>query len=369
MSARALFLTSNGFGLGHVTRCMAIARRLPDDVEPVIMTLSEALPLVREQSFRAEYFASRNPSAETAAQWNGRLARRLRAVLRDYDPGVVVFDGVYPYPGMLDSLRGAGVARIWCRRGMWRAGEGGLGPMYEHEFDAVLEPGELAAERDSGVTAARRGRSMVVDPILLLDEDELEPREEAAREVGVDPAQVNVVMQPAWDNEVFGPTAEQCLDALGRVPGVHVVVAVSPLRSRAVPLPDGVARVSTFPLPRVYRAFDLAISSAGYNVFHELVGFGVPSLLVPNAGTPRDDQVARARFGEEAGVGRNWESRTPADLERHLTILLDGDERGAMKRRSLAVRPPNGAVEAAALVAEAARERSVADTGAVASGR
>lgn len=359
MSARALFVTSNGFGLGHVTRCMAIARRLPDDVEPVILTLSEALPLVREQGFLAEYFGSRDPRAESGVRWNGRLAGRIRALLREYDPGAVVFDGVYPYPGMLDALRGERRAKLWCRRAMWRAGEGSLAPVYEHEFDAVLEPGELAGERDRGVTAARRTRSVVVDPILLLDEDELQPREEAARAAGVDPAEVNVLMQPAWDNEVFGPTADQCLEAIGRAPGVRAVVAVSPLRSRAAPLPDGVARISTYPLARLYRAFDLAVSSAGYNVFHELVALGVPSLFVPNAGTPRDDQVARARFGEEAGVGRSWESRTVADLERHLSVLLDAGEREAMRRRAEELRPANGAAEAAALVASAAWERSL----------
>lgn len=359
MSARALFVTSNGFGLGHVTRCMAIARRLPGDVQPIVLTLSEALPLVREQGFLAEYFASRDPGTESATQWNGRLARRIGAAFGEYDPGVVVFDGVYPYPGMLDALRGERRAKVWCRRGMWRAGEGGLGPMYEHEFDIVLEPGELATERDRGATAESRARTVVVDPILLLDEDELPSREEAAAEVGVDPDRVNVVMQPAWDNEVFGPTADRCLDALARFGDVRVLVAVSPLRSRAVPLPETVARVSTYPLPRVYRAFDLAISSAGYNVFHELVALGVPSLFVPNAGTPRDDQVARARFAEEVGVGRNWESRSAPDLEGHLHTLLDAREREAMRLRARELRTPNGAAEAASLIAAAAHARSV----------
>lgn len=348
---RALFATSNGFGLGHVTRCMAIARRLPEGVEPIIFTLSEALPIVRRQGYYAEYFSSRDADNETSAQWNGRLARRVGDLLAAYEPGVVVFDGTYPYAGMLHALRGSGTRRVWCRRGMWRAGEGRANLMFEPEFDAILQPGEVAAAADTGVTARARRRVTRVPPILLCDDAELLPREEAAARVGLAPDRVNVLMQPGWENEVFGPSATLCIERLSRDPRVQVVVAVSPLRSRAVPLPEGVARVSTYPLASVYRAFDFSISGAGYNIYHELIAYGLPCMLVPNAGTPLDDQIARARFAQDAGVGRSWESRTEAELDRHLAALLDDDERSAMSRRARKLQFENGARAAAELVA------------------
>lgn len=354
--AQALFATSNGFGLGHVTRCMAIARRLPDDVEPIIFTLSEALPIVRGQGYLAEYFSSRDADDETSAQWNARLALRIGDLLDAYDPGVVVFDGTYPYAGMLPVLRRSGRPRVWCRRGMWRAGEGRANLMFEPEFDAILQPGEVAAAVDAGVTARGGRRVTRVPPILLCDESELLPREEAAERAGLDPGRVNVLMQPGWENEVFGPSATLCIERLSRDPRVQVVVAVSPLRSRAVPLPDGVTRVSTYPLASVLRAFDFSISGAGYNIYHELIAYGLPCLLVPNAGTPLDDQVARARFAEQAGVGRSWESRTEADLDRHLAALLDDDARAEMSRRARGLRFENGAPAAADLVARLALE-------------
>ena len=37
---RVLFVTSNGTGLGHLTRTMAIARRLDERFQPLILTLS-----------------------------------------------------------------------------------------------------------------------------------------------------------------------------------------------------------------------------------------------------------------------------------------------------------------------------------------
>ncbi|HEV2076052.1 MAG TPA: glycosyltransferase, partial [Thermoleophilaceae bacterium] len=354
---RALFITSNGFGLGHVTRSMAIARRLPEDFDSVILTLSEALPIVRRQGFLAEYFSSRNPGGETSAQWNARLARRVEDLLNDYEPAVVVFDGTYPYSGMLEALRGAGVPRVWCRRGMWKAGVGRANLMFEPEFDLILSPGELAGSEDAGATARRSGRTARVAPILLCDDSELPGRDQAARRAGLEPGRVNVLIQPGWENEVFGPGARLCLERLAAEPAAQVVVAVSPLRSRAVPLPEGVAKVSTYPLASVYRAFDLTISGAGYNIFHEVVAYGLPALFVPNAGTPLDDQVARARFAERSGFGRSWDGRDGHSLDAHLTALLDDAARTEMARRARELGLRNGAPDAARLVARLAAEQ------------
>ncbi|MDQ2676959.1 MAG: hypothetical protein M3Y34_09135, partial [Actinomycetota bacterium] len=58
MSNRILFLSSNGTGLGHLTRSMAIARRLDKSLEPSFFTLSGAAPVVADQGFEVEFAAS-----------------------------------------------------------------------------------------------------------------------------------------------------------------------------------------------------------------------------------------------------------------------------------------------------------------------
>jgi UDP:flavonoid glycosyltransferase YjiC (YdhE family) len=349
-----LFVTSNGFGLGHVTRCMAIGRRLPEGLEPIIFTLSEALPIVRRQGFYAEYFSSRDHEAENANQWQGRLARRIESVLGEYDPAAVVFDGTYPYRGLLEAMRGKGTPFVWCRRGMWRPGEGAANIRFADEFDLIIEPGEFAGAVDTGLTARGRDQAVHVPPILLCDDSELLDREAAAREIGLEPGRVNVLMQPGWENQVFGPSATLCVERLREEDEVQLVVAVSPLRSRAVPLPDGVAKVSTYPLASVYRAFDFSISGAGYNIYHELIAYGLPGLFIPNAGTPLDDQVARARFAQDQGVGRNWETRAAEELEEHMSALLDEGTRAEMSRRARELSFENGAGAAARSIAAAA---------------
>lgn len=349
--SRVLFITSNGFGLGHVTRCMAIARRLPEEVEPIIFTLSEALPIVRRQGFFAEYFPSRDADRESANEWNGRLSRRVRASLAEYDPAVVIFDGTYPYRGMLEALRRSGRKLVWVRRGMWKAGQGTANLQFARYFDAVIEPGEFAAAADTGLTVESKEGVEAVAPILYCDDSDLLDRGAAEREIGLEPGKVNVLMQPGWENDVFSPTATVCIERLEREPDVQLMVAESPLKSRSVPLPEGVSKVSTYPLSKVYRAFDFSICGAGYNIYHELIAYHLPGLLLPNAGTPLDDQVARARFAHEAGVARNCETPTREELEAHLDVLLDEGARAGMGRRAEELAFENGAEAAARLIA------------------
>jgi UDP:flavonoid glycosyltransferase YjiC (YdhE family) len=66
-------------------------------------------------------------------------------------------------------------------------------------------------------------------------------------------------------------------------------------------LPAHVRRLSTFPVPRYLAAFDLAVSAAGYNSFHELLSLAVPTVFVPNENPMMDAQELRALWAERQG--------------------------------------------------------------------
>src|SRR3954469_23137611 len=96
--SRVLFVSSNGTGLGHLTRLMAIARRLDRDFEPLFFTLSRAAPVVRGAGFPVEYAASHgSPAAGSDGRWSRRLEARLRAAIGEIGPRALVFDGILPY--------------------------------------------------------------------------------------------------------------------------------------------------------------------------------------------------------------------------------------------------------------------------------
>jgi UDP:flavonoid glycosyltransferase YjiC (YdhE family) len=361
---RILFVTSNGTGLGHLTRSMAIARRLDGSVEPLFFTLSAAAPVVRELGFPVEYAASYGTlGAGNDWRWSRRLRERLRAAIAEAAPSVLVFDGTHPYEALLGAMRGFDRMRtVWSRRPLWRQGSSRVPLGRTGSFDAVLEPGELAASEDRGPTVARQAEAHTVAPIVLLDRSELLSREDAARELGLDPTATNVLVGLGQGSEVATAT-DRCLRHLAGRDGVCLAALSSALAGLDA-APDGVAQLpATYPISRYYAAFDAVVAAAGYNAYHELIALAVPSLFVPMR-RETDDQPARARFAAAAGLG--WAVDGPDDpgLERALDRLADDEARGAVAARLSEHEFANGAVEAAEWLTRLAAGEPVAGEGA-----
>jgi UDP-N-acetylglucosamine:LPS N-acetylglucosamine transferase len=211
----------------------------------------------------------------------------------------------------------------------------------------------LAADDDRGLTAERRDEALVVPPIVLLDEPDLLARADAERELGLEPGRVNALVQVGAGSDAVDRTVERCLERLAAEPGVQVAALESSI-SRELTLPEGVVRIrDTYPMARYLRAFDLTVAAAGYNAFHELLHLGVPTLFVP---MPRelDDQEARARYAETAGVALACESPGSERLEAVIGQMLDPDRRARMSARAAAIGLGNGAEEAARLLSRLA---------------
>jgi UDP:flavonoid glycosyltransferase YjiC (YdhE family) len=347
---RILFATSNGTGLGHLNRAMAIARRLPSGWRSSFFTLSSAAPVVAAEGWDVDYLAAyRRPASGTDRAWNLRLRAMLEQVLTEREPDLVVFDGVHPYRALTHVLSARGAPpSIWCRRAMWRADSDTAPLGRAGAFDAVLEPGELAETADPGPTVPRRRSARRVRPIVFLDHGELLPRERAAAELGLDPARRTALVTLGQGGGVDRAVARS-LEALTAVPGLQVAALRSSL-SPSLQVPDGVVRLeATFPMSRYFAAFDLAVAAAGYNAFHELVAFAVPTLFVP---MPRntDDQAARARWAAASGAGLAVAGADDPELGERLAELADPARAAALAAGCRRADRGNGAADAADLV-------------------
>jgi UDP-N-acetylglucosamine:LPS N-acetylglucosamine transferase len=104
---------------------------------------------------------------------------------------------------------------------------------------------------------------------------------------------------------------------------------------------------------RHYRAFDFVVSAAGYNAFHELIRFAVPALFVPMR-RELDDQAARARHAEHAGLALACEGPGSDRLESLLDEMLEPGRRERMAARARNLAIANGAEEAARLLSRLA---------------
>jgi UDP:flavonoid glycosyltransferase YjiC (YdhE family) len=338
-----LLITSNGAGMGHLTRLMAYARRVEPDLDPHFLSLSQAVGVVGRYGYSFEYVPSAGATGLSSKRWHDLFTERLSDVVARLLPTVVVFDGTWPYYG-IQRVRDAHpeVRWVWSRRGMWRRGKSVEQLTKAAWFDEVLAPGELAQSYDKGATSDAAG--VRLGPVTLLDTDELDDRATARRMLGLtsDRRLALVALGAGNINDTSHQTGA-VMAALQRL-GVEICVTQTDI-ARSDRARTDVHLVREFPLSRRFRAFDLAVSASGYNSFHELLRFGIPTLFIPNQDTALDDQEARARFASDRGMAHMLR-RVSVDVA---TALLDDLlHRGqAMVANVTSVDRGNGAIDGA----------------------
>lgn len=356
-----LFVTTNGSGMGHVTRGLAMASRASEQVRPVFLTLSQAVGVVRDMGFLCEYYPSWKYWGVTTATWHPRFAQRLKSIMATYQPRAVVFDGTVPYPGVIAAAKAhSDVGFAWVRRAMWKPGRGVRERIERGRFfDLVVEPAEVAAPLDRGLTTEYRNEALVVDPVLLVEPSDALGRDEARAALGLDGSNPTALVTLGAGNiNDLTATVRTSVAALSAA-GFHVVVTNPAIAQSAVGADRGVTSVRVHPLARYLDAFDMAVSAAGYNTFHELVAAGVPTIFVPNEATALDDQLARARFADEHGLGVCVRESSAADeMPRAVGRLADPGEREVMGKRAQAAVDRSGAVDAMRAIEKLLEERT-----------
>lgn len=356
-----LFVTSNGAGLGHVSRLLAIAEHLPEGRSFELLTLSAAYRQVAAPGLTVHYFPSSDATGESPARWNRLFAARLRELITSRRPRVVVFDGTWVYSGLTEVCGAYAVPLVWVQRGLWKA-EVDEASHQRHAAETVVDeviiPGDYAGKEivDCGAGIA----PTYVGPIVRTSRSDLLEREEACRALGLDPGTRHVLLN--LGSGVLGdgePLRETAIRVLGeQMPQAQIVQVVSPLA--APPAADGAVRsVQIYPVMPYARAFDLVIAAAGYNAAQEAVSLQVPTVLVPNLRTRTDDQGLRAQRLAEQGLVLT--ASDPQQLEQAL-ISLAGEQSRTVLRDALAtVEEARGGAEAAETLEHLVEARSWVD--------
>lgn len=132
---------------------------------------------------------------------------------------------------------------------------------------------------------------------------------------------------------------------------VHVL---SPIAEEEAGLATGVASLRVFPLARYAATFEVAVSAAGYNTSHELVGAGLPTVFVPSEHPMMDRQLLRARWAERCGLGLCLRVAELPAARAVVARLLDPAFRDGVRARAARRPAATGAAEAARLVREMA---------------
>jgi UDP:flavonoid glycosyltransferase YjiC (YdhE family) len=351
---RALFFSTNGVGMGHLTRQLAIARRLPPSIEPVFLSMSQACGQIEKFGFAVEYTPYHQYYAGNVDHWNKHLNHLLNEMIAFYDPSVLVFDGNYPFRALVDvSGQNPGRPFVWCRRGLWRSGQNPRALARSEAFDLVIEPLDLATAFDHGPTKAEQTSVRCIPPIRLLKADEIDDREAAAAALGLDPAKPAVLLQlGSRNNYDLAPLVDRLLPALRAIDGLQIATLQWLISEKDQGWPDDVRVLTGYPMGRYFAAFDFSIATPGYNSFHELVAHAMPAIFVPNENASMDDHVARAAFAERQGFGFSLRRAEVYKIAAVVEAIGKPDVRARMREAAKAHASPNGAGMAAEALEE-----------------
>jgi UDP:flavonoid glycosyltransferase YjiC (YdhE family) len=243
---------------------------------------------------------------------------------------------------------------FWIRRSLWKRGRDLDALARWSYFDAIFEPLELCSNEDVGPTTTERSRVVEVPPPLLLEKEDLLSRDVARKELGIRNDEFCVAIQlGSGSNFDFSGIRNALVEDLQRRPGIRLFELHSPITSQALKSPEeGVQPLVCYPSVRISAGFDLMISSAGYNGFHENLCHGIPTIFVPNESYEMDDQLLRARYAESMGFALTLRANEIWRVSEVLDMAIDESFRLRSRQSSFVIE--NGAADIARIIEEAA---------------
>lgn len=350
VTARVLHVTSNGWGMGHLSRQAAIALAGRGRITSTVMSMSGAVPVVQRLGVPTEFCPGSDRGWVDSREWHAYLRDRIVALVEETEATTMVFDGVAPYPGIGRARPMLpGVRFVWMRRGMWIPGANDHALGRTEYFDSVVEPGDLADADDRGPTVGRSD-AVRISPVSMLSVEPMIGRSEAAQVLGIDPGRPTLLVTLGTGRlgDVAGPGRVVLETALSD-PRWQVCLTKPAIAGdgMANPDPDRVIElVDVYPLARYLAAFDAAVSAAGYNAVHEFLPAAIPTLFVPSPKSVTDDQSARARWVARHNLALVAEAGDLEDIGRATARLLDDGVRTDLRQACQALGTPDGAAEA-----------------------
>ena len=298
-----ILATSNGIGMGHLTRASAVAAELKSFANPIIISMAAGVVEVPKiAGVRFEYVPGRDRKWMGRFAWDRYLRDRIVALIDETGAKIVSFDGVVPYPGIIGikSIR-PDVKLVWVRRGFWqRSSRSYLLSLQSKMMDLIITPGDFGQSYDNGPTVSRND-DVLVAPISIYDSKTALSRQAARNLLGIDQSRPAVLVQLGVGEADLNAKMNAALSGLLNWPNLQVVLTKEPIDANGNQLaPAGldIKIIRHFPLANVLAAFDAAICAAGYNSVHEELAAKIPTLFIPNIrGT--DNQVARAAWAAD----------------------------------------------------------------------
>lgn len=351
-----VFFPSNGVGFGHFTRLFSIAKKIREsrpEIEIIFFTTMPTLHLLENEGFPAYHLPGRYRFEDMDAKtWNLMTEEMMSAMVHVHRPKMFVFDGAYPYRGMLNGIKGReNLQKIWVRRGNFKKRAKPIPTDSIKHFDMIVSPKDsVPLVADSNVEEVP---NIHCSPIQLLERQELLPRETLRRRVGIplDAIVAYVQLGAGRINEI-GSDLQLTIEILSKYEEVYIVLGESMLGEKIQHIGERIRKIREYPNSRYFNSFDFAIMAGGYNSYHEAVNYSLPTIFYPNMDTGKDDQFARVKIAENAGCSKVITDVNTETVTQAIEFMLVPENRERMAGMAEQLHTANGATEVASLLIE-----------------
>ncbi len=351
-----ILATSNGIGMGHLTRASAIASELKSFANPIIISMASGVVEVPKiAGVRFEYVPGRDRRWMGRFEWDKYLRDRIAALIDETGAKIVSFDGVVPYPGIIGvkNIR-PDISLVWVRRGFWqKTPQRYLLNLQSKMMDLIITPGDYSQSYDKGPTT-NRNDSTLVKPISIYNLRNSLSKPEARKILGIDPDRPAVLVQLGIGEADANAKLTAALTGLLSWPNLQVILTKDPIDSQGKNLaPAGldIKVIRYFPLANVLNAFDAAICAAGYNSVHEELAASIPTLFIPNTrGT--DNQASRAAWAADNKMALTVDQSNLKQIKENAGKLALQSVRDELAANCLKLPKASGAAEVAQIFKE-----------------
>jgi UDP:flavonoid glycosyltransferase YjiC (YdhE family) len=351
-----ILATSNGIGMGHLTRASAIASELKSFANPIIISMASGVVEVPKiAGVRFEYVPGRDRRWMGRFEWDKYLRDRIAALIDETSAKIVSFDGVVPYPGIIGvkNIR-PDISLVWVRRGFWqKTPQRYLLNLQSKMMDLIITPGDYSQSYDKGPTT-NRNDSTLVKPISIYNLRNSLSKPEARKILGIDPDRPAVLVQLGIGEADANAKLTAALTGLLSWPNLQVILTKDPIDSQGKNLaPAGldIKVIRYFPLANVLNAFDAAICAAGYNSVHEELAASIPTLFIPNTrGT--DNQASRAAWAADNKMALTVDQSNLKQIKENAGKLALQSVRDELAANCLKLPKASGAAEVAQIFKE-----------------
>jgi UDP-N-acetylglucosamine--N-acetylmuramyl-(pentapeptide) pyrophosphoryl-undecaprenol N-acetylglucosamine transferase len=351
---KILISAINGAGLGHVTRSLAVVRRLKKicpDCEFLFLTSSEASGIIWNEGFASVKIPSWVSMERTDLKLNDwqQLNKSIAiATVNSFRPDVLIADS-FPF-GEYGEL-----APILSRIGK-RIIILDYFPKFLRrlDFQKALSMFNMIIfpfnEGDISLPFTINGPVEWVGSILYESPNDALQKDEARQQLGLSENEdYYFISLGGGGYSTYGKVVEWIYENISGFRDHNFVQALPPLPSQFQypPKPINLSYVSRFPISEYFNAFTGAISAVGANTSTELIQFGIPTIWTPYPTDLAPDQKWRAQKFFDENLGCQVEHFDSASLRSCIENLLSPEYRNKLRQRLLRQPVANGAINGA----------------------